>query len=160
MRNTRHMTYNTRHVQLNSHKQKDRCPDSRKDERRQKHHTCNMQPTSQTIRDVRGSFHRGLPLTCGVDPFPFPTAPVRDEGCTLDFQDFEDWTSRLDFWTSRLDFLVFRPSRGGFWSHFGAQNVSKIAFLSEKRDFVERAPNTVPAEQNRGSTPPEILQNR
>ena len=39
----------------------------------------------------------GLPLTCGVDPFPFPTAPVPDESGTLYFQDFQDWTSRLDF---------------------------------------------------------------
>ena len=39
----------------------------------------------------------GLPLTCGVDPFPFPTAPGRDELETLDFQEFQDWTSRLEF---------------------------------------------------------------
>ena len=74
MRNTRHMTYNTQHVQLNSHEQQDRRPDSRRDKRRQKHYTCNMQPTSQTIRDVGGSFHRGLPLTCGANPF----RPVQD----------------------------------------------------------------------------------
>ena len=68
MRNTRHMTYYTRHVQLNSHVQNDRRPNSRRDKRRQKHHTCTMQPTSQTIRDVGGSFHRGLPLTWRVNP--------------------------------------------------------------------------------------------
>ena len=45
----------------------------------------------------------GLPLTCGVDPFPFPRAPRKYEGCTLDFQDFQDWTSSLDFKTGLLD---------------------------------------------------------
>ena len=32
----------------------------------------------------------GLPLTCGVDPFPFPTAPRPDESYALDFQDLGD----------------------------------------------------------------------
>ena len=32
------------------------------------HATCNMQPTSQTIRDVGGSFHRGVGR--GVNPLP------------------------------------------------------------------------------------------
>ena len=50
-----------------------------------------------------------------------------DESCTLDFQDFQDWTSRLDFWTSRLDFwtsrldfLDFLASWGDFWGHLGS----------------------------------------
>jgi len=51
-----------------------------------------------------------------------------DESCTLDFQDFQDWTSRLDFWTSRLDFwtsrldfLDFLASWGDFWGHLGSK---------------------------------------
>ena len=108
MRNTRHMTYNTRHVQLNSHKQK--ALTSRFATRQEAAETCNMQHATCNLHPrqhetVWGSFHRGLPLTCRVNPFDCgrktPVRPVTPRDATRRHETPRDDATRCHETTRR-----------------------------------------------------------
>ena len=61
-----------------------------------------------------GRPQRGLPLTWRDNPYPLTLGAGCDGLVGLDFQDFQDWTSGLDFWTFRLDFWICRLDFCGF----------------------------------------------